>query len=76
MERHIFAIVCGLIAGIVPNEKSNIDPRLLGAIFAILFSKIVFGDYDRGYQWTLKDIAFVIIVGTEGAFGAWVSSSL
>jgi hypothetical protein len=74
IERHIFAFVCGLIAGIIPNNKSNIYPPLLGVIFAILFSKIVFGDYDRGYQWTFSDILFVLIVGAEGAIGAWISN--
>jgi len=74
LQRHIFAIACGLIAGIVPNKKSNIYPPLLGFIFAILFTKIVFGDYDKGYQWTMSDIYFVIIVGGEGALGAWLTS--
>ena len=74
MIRHIFALVCGIIAGLIPNDKSNIDPRILGSIFAILFTKIVFGDYDKGYQWSTSDILFVIIVGGEGAIGAWISA--
>ena len=74
MIRHGFAFLCGLIAGVIPNDKSNIDPRLLGSIFAVLFSKIVFGDYDSGYQWTTSDILFVLIAGAEGALGAWVSN--
>ena len=74
MIRHIFALVCGIIAGLIPNDKSNIDPRILGSIFAILFTKIVFGDYDKGYQWSTSDILFVIIVGGEGAIGAWIST--
>ena len=76
MIRHIFALVCGIIAGVIPNDKSNIDPKLLGFIFAILFTKIVFGDYDKGYQWSKSDIVFAIVVGGEGAIGAWFSSNL
>lgn len=74
MIRHIFALACGIIAGLIPNDKSNIDPRILGSIFAILFTKIVFGDYDKGYQWSTSDILFVIIVGGEGSIGAWIST--
>ncbi len=76
IQRHIFAFVCGLIAGIIPNNKSNIYPPLLGVIFAILFTKIVFGDYDAGYQWTTSDLLFVLVVGGEGALGAWISMNL
>lgn len=71
--RHIFAIICGLVAGLIPNNKSNIYPPLLGAIFSILFTKIIFGDYDTGYQWTTSDIAFAGIVGGEGAAAALLS---
>ena len=45
----------------------------MGVIFALLFSKILVGDYDTGYQWTYSDILFVLIVGTEGFIGAWIS---
>lgn len=75
-ERHIFAISCGLIAGVIPNTKSNIHPLLLGVLFALLFTKIVFGDYDKGYQWTRSDLLFLLIVSAEGALGAWISSFL
>ena len=73
--QHIFSIACGLVAGIIPNTKSNIHPLLLGVIFAILFTKIVFGDYDKGYKWTPSDLLFVLIVGSEGALGAWITST-
>lgn len=74
--RDIFTFLCGLIAGLVPNKKSNIHPVLLGVIFGILFTKIVFGDYDTGYQWTLSDVSFVFITAAEGALGALISSRL
>jgi hypothetical protein len=73
--RPFFAFLCGLIAGLVPNQKSNIHPALLGAIFGILFTKIVFGDYDRGYQWTLMDPVFGVVTGGAGALGAYISSN-
>ena len=74
--RHIFALFCGFISAIIPNNKSNIYPPLLGAIFAILFTKIVFGDYDAGYQWTVSDIVFTIVVGGEGAAAAALTKRL
>jgi len=72
--RDLFAFFCGCIAGITPNEKSNIHPLLLGVLFALLFTKIVFGDDDAGYQWSLSDLYFFLIVGGEGALGAFVTS--
>lgn len=71
--RHILAISLGFIGGLISNKKSNINHLLMGVIFALLFSKILVGDYDTGYQWTYSDILFVLIVGTEGLIGAWIS---
>ena len=70
MNRHIIAILSGLIGGIIPNNKSNIHPLLMGAILAILAVKVLIGDYDKGYQWTYKDIIFAFITSIEGAFGS------
>ena len=73
LGRHILAISLGFIGGLIPNNKSNINPLLLGVIFSILFSKILVGDYDIGYKWTYSDIIFILIIGTEGFIGAWIS---
>ena len=75
-KEHIFALACGIIAGVFSNNKSNIHPLLLGIIFAILFTKLVFGDYDRGYQFSSSDLLFALVVGGEGAIGAWISKTL
>lgn len=71
--RHLLAIAAGVLGGLIPNQKSNIHPLLMGAILAILFTKVLFGDQDRGYQWTKSDLGFALIVGGEGALGAWVA---
>lgn len=73
-ERNAFALFCGIIASLIPNHKSNIHPVLMGIILSILLTKIVYGDYDRGYTWSVNDIYFVVIVGSLGAFGAWLST--
>lgn len=75
-KRHAFAIGCGVVGGIMPNKKSNIHPLLLGAIFSILFVKIVFGDLDTGYQWSRWDIVFLGVTGLEGMLGAALGKKL
>lgn len=76
MYQHLFSVACGFAAVFVPNHKSNIHPMLLGVIFALLFTKIVFGDYDAGYQWSRNDLMFLVIVGSEGLAGAWMGLQL
>jgi hypothetical protein len=70
MDRHLIALASGVIGGAIPNTKSNIHPYLMGAILAILAVKVFVGDFDRGYKWTLSDVAFVVLFGLEGALGA------
>ncbi len=103
LRRNLFALTTGGIAGFIPNDKSNIPSPILGIIFAILATKILYGsgfniikaqtplskgqsgDYDIGYQWfssqynwepnaarSVSDIFFLIVVGSLGAFGAFV----
>ena len=74
--QHLFSVLCGFVAAFVPNHKSNIHPLILGVLFALLFTKIVFGDYDAGYQWSRNDLMFLIIVGSEGVLGAWLGLQL
>lgn len=76
LQRHVFAFFCGFVGGLLPNDKSNIEPWLMGALLAGIATKVVFGDFDTGYQWTWKDILFVIVVGGEGAVGALLSQRL
>jgi hypothetical protein len=76
MEQHFLAVLAGFFGGMIPNDKSNIHPLLMGAILSILLTKIFYGDYDKGYQWTLKDFYFVLIVGGEGALGAYFAQKM
>jgi hypothetical protein len=69
-SRQLLALGAGLVGGFVPNTRSNIHPLVLGAILAVLLVKILFGDYDSGYQWTVSDIGFVVLIGGLGALGA------
>lgn len=46
------------------------ESYLIGGGLAAITRKIVFGDWDRGYQWTTSDIWFWSISFLEGAIGA------
>ncbi len=70
MNRHGIAVGFGFLGGLIPNDKSNIHPYIMGIIFAVLAVKVLVGDYDSGYQWTISDIYFVILTGFEGILGA------
>jgi hypothetical protein len=70
LNRHIVAVLSGIIGGLLPNDKSNIHPLLMGAILAVLAVKVLIGDYDRGYQWSWKDVVFAITTISEGVLGA------
>ena len=72
-NRHLLAVASGILGGLIPNNRSNIHPYLMGAFLSLLLSKLLFGDYDRGYQYTLSDILFVFVVGIEGVIGAYLT---
>lgn len=71
-KRHLLAVASGILGGAIPNQKSNLHPFLLGALFALLIVKLVYGDYDIGFQFSLADIMFVVVIGLEGVFGAFL----
>ena len=54
----ISSFMVGYLATLIPNKKSNIHPLVASAIFGLLFAKIVFGDWDRGFQFTYLDIVY------------------
>lgn len=72
-NRHLLALSAGIIGGILPNKRSNIHPLLMGCILALFLTKVLYGDYDKGYQFTFSDIFFILIVGCEGALGAFLT---
>jgi hypothetical protein len=70
LKRHILAIAAGIVGGTLPNTYSNANPYIIGAIVAGFLVKMIYGDYDKGYQWTFSDLVFWIITLFEGALGA------
>lgn len=73
-KRHLLAVASGILGGAIPNQKSNIHPFLLGAILALLIVKLVYGDLDRGFQFSSADILYGVVFGLEGVLGAWLIS--
>ena len=73
-KRHILALASGVLGGALPNKNSNMHPLLTGAILAGLIVKIMYGDYDTGYQWTVSDILFWTVTILEGIIGSAIIS--
>jgi hypothetical protein len=71
-KRHILALAAGIIGGTLPNTNSNANPFIVGAILAAFTVKMIYGDYDTGYQWTFSDIVFWVITILEGIIGAYI----
>ena len=57
----IFTIITTVILFIIPN-KSNFDKRFFIPLISVLLTKYIFGDWDRGYEWTIYDPIFWIIL--------------
>jgi hypothetical protein len=74
LKSHLLAFSAGVLGAAIPNDRSNIHPLLMGALVSLFFVKVLLGDYDIGYTWTVSDIAFALIVGLEGVFGALLFS--
>jgi uncharacterized membrane protein YeaQ/YmgE (transglycosylase-associated protein family) len=62
-------MIGGYIGALIPGEKSNIPPLLLAVIVGSLVSKVVYGDFDKGYVWTTSDILYWIITILEALIG-------
>lgn len=69
----ISSFMVGYLATLIPNKKSNIHPLIASAIFGLLFAKIVFGDWDRGFQFTYLDIIYSITVIFFAILGGMMS---
>ena len=75
MQSKLFvsSFMVGYLATLIPNKKSNIHPLVASAIFGLLFAKIVFGDWDSGFQFTYLDIVYGIMVIFSAVLGGLIS---
>ena len=58
LQESIITFIFGYLGASIPNSKSNIHPLLLAALFGSLATKVIFGDWDVGYQYSFSDILF------------------
>ncbi len=75
-RRHILAIAAGIVGATLPNTYSNANPYIIGAIVSAFLVKMIYGDYDQGYDWTLSDLVFWIVTLLEGVIGAAIITVL
>ena len=73
LKLFISTFMIGYLATLIPNKKSNIHPLFASAIFGLLFAKIVFGDWDRGFQFTYLDIIYSMMVIFSAVLGGMLS---
>jgi len=64
-EHIAYTIICTIITTIIlffiPN-KSNFDKRFFIPPICVLLTKYILGDWDIGYEWTIYDLLFWIIL--------------
>ena len=65
----IATIIGGYIGALLPNKLSNIPHLLMAVIIGSLVSKIFYGDFDIGYQWTISDIYYWFVTIFESLLG-------
>jgi len=68
-EQVIVTIIAGFIGALIPNKLSNIPHLWMSIIIGGLTSKIIYGDFDVGYQWSRSDIYYWIITIIESLVG-------
>ena len=61
-QQYITTFMIAYLAALLPSEKSNIHPLLSSVILGVFLSKLFFGDFDEGYNWTINDMYFILIM--------------
>jgi len=69
----ITTIIGGYIGALIPNKLSNIPHLLMAVIIGSLVSKVVYGDFDVGYQWTQSDIYYWFVTVIEALIGGYLA---
>lgn len=61
-QQYVTTFMIAYLAALLPSNKSNIPPLLSSIVLGVFLSKLFFGDFDYGYQWTTNDMYFVLIM--------------
>jgi hypothetical protein len=75
-RRHILAVAGGIVGATLPNTYSNANPYIIGALVSGFLVKMIYGDYDQGYEWTFSDLVFWVVTLVEGIIGATIMTML
>ena len=62
MEGIVVVIVVSVILGGIRNE-SNVPKGMIVPVIALLLVKYIYGDWDAGYKWTMKDVEYIGVLG-------------
>ena len=77
-EQILTTIIGGYLGALLPNKLSNIPHLMMAMIIGSLFSKIIYGDFDKGFQFTKSDILYWIVTFIEalvgGTIALWIRS--
>lgn len=68
------AVFSGFLGGLIPNDKSNIPRWLMAVLVGVLTIKVVYGDFDKGYQWSKSDLVFYPVVSLLALIGYYLST--
>jgi uncharacterized membrane protein YeaQ/YmgE (transglycosylase-associated protein family) len=66
-------IIGGYIGALLPNKLSNIPRLLMAVIIGSLASKVIYGDFDVGYQWSQSDIYYWFVTVIEAFIGGYLA---
>ena len=68
-------IFTGFLGAMIPNDKSNIPHWMMAIIVGVLTVKVVYGDFDKGYQWSKSDLVFYPLVSILALIGYYMSKN-
>lgn len=69
----ILTVIGGFLGALIPNKVSNIPHLLMSVIIGSLLSKTIYGDFDRGYQWSYSDIYYWFVTIVESLVGGYIA---
>jgi len=68
-------IFAGFLGGLIPNDKSNIPRWMMAILVGVLTLKVVYGDFDKGFQWSGSDLIFYPLAGLLALIGYYMSKN-
>lgn len=70
-----FAVFSGFLGAMIPNDKSSIPRWLMAVLVGVITVKVVYGDFDKGYQWSKSDLIFYPLVSLLALIGYYLSTN-